>query len=267
MTLFVPSTLRLKRLKDGSLSLEDSELQETFHNWQGAFAEASEHYAKPALSRLSPNQNGVQSLHVWDVCFGLGYNSFAFIQELLEQPWLGELQHIRIQAVERNASLHPLWAEVLAQAHFRFLNEQLNYSQTQASFGYELIFSPKQHTYPLPSIRIELYISDALVVLPQWASAQHEPIDLIFHDAFSPAKVPHLWTAELFECYASVLSPTHGAILTYSLARQVKNAVESAGLTWQKLPPLGWKNGAMLITHKPITESCLTTSPYGKGLG
>jgi tRNA U34 5-methylaminomethyl-2-thiouridine-forming methyltransferase MnmC len=252
MTLFANPVRLLKRLKDGSFSLEDPELQETFHNWQGAFSEASEHYAKPALSRLLYHQNSVQSLRVWDVCFGLGYNSFAFIQALLEQPLPVEVQYLHIQAVELDASLQPLWEDVLAQPHFSFLNQQFKHAQIQTTFGYEIIFTPRQDFYPLPSIRIELYISDALVVLPQWASTQNEPIDLIFHDAFSPAKVPHLWTAELFQSYASVLNPTHGMILTYSLARQVKNAVESAGLTWQKLPPLGWKNGAMLITHKPI---------------
>ena len=243
-----------KTLKDGSFSLVDPDLNETYHNWAGAFSEAMGHYARPALALLTEAPDHLGTWRVWDVCFGLGYNSFAFIQALLEHPFALQMKSLRIQAVEIDEDLAPLWQDVLAQRHFLPLIQTFDISQVQTHFGYELLFNPKEAILSLPDIKVEIYMADALSLLPQWVAhtkttCAETSIDLIFHDAFSPSKVPHLWSSDVFQMYADVLNPRHGAVLTYSLARSVKTAVESAGLTWRKLPPLGWKKGAMLI-HK-----------------
>ncbi len=247
MTASSNATHLRKTLKDGSFSLVDASLNETYHNWAGAFAEAMGHYATPALALLEKAGHSLECLRLWDVCFGLGYNSFAFIQAFLASPLLGKVQTLEIQAVEIDGSLAPLWQEVLAQAHFSPLMQAFQVSQVQTAYGYLLSFQAKDASFALPDVHIHIYIADALAVLPQWLETQASPVDLIFHDAFSPSKVPHLWSSDVFKVYASVLNPTHGGILTYSLARSVKTAVESAGLVWEKLPPLGWKKGAMLV--------------------
>ena len=242
-----------KTLKDGSFSLVDAQLNETYHNWAGAFTEAMGHYAKPALVRLENALLPLTHLQLWDVCFGLGYNSFAFIQALLASPLLGKVQSLEIQAVEIDERLAPLWQAVLAQAHFSPLTETFEILQVQTAYGYQLSFQAKEDGSPLPKITMHIHIGDALNLLPQWLTQAKRSVDLIFHDAFSPAKVPALWSSDVFKLYTSVLNPTHGGVLTYSLARSVKTAVEASGLSWQKLPPLGWKKGAMLITYRDET--------------
>jgi tRNA U34 5-methylaminomethyl-2-thiouridine-forming methyltransferase MnmC len=250
MSLFSKETLSRKTLKDGSFSLVDAQLNETYHNWAGAFSEAMGHYAQPALALLEEAEGSLEHLHLWDVCFGLGYNSFAFIQALLASPLLGKVQSLEIQAVEIDERLAPLWQDVLVQAHFSPLTETFEILQVQTAYGYLLSFQAKEDGLPLPKITMHIHIGDALNILPQWLTQAKPSVDLIFHDAFSPAKVPALWSSDVFKLYASVLNPTHGGVLTYSLARSVKTAVEASGLGWQKLPPLGWKKGAMLITYR-----------------
>jgi hypothetical protein len=248
-----------KTLKDGSFSLVDAQLNETYHNWAGAFTEAMGHYAKPALVRLENALLPLTHLQLWDVCFGLGYNSFAFIQALLASPLLGAFKTLEIQAVEIEERLVPLWQDVLAQIHFHPLTQAFQISQVQTTYGYLLSFQAKDDSSPMPKITMHIHMADALAVLPQWVETQASPVDLIFHDAFSPSKVPHLWSSDVFKLYASVLDPRHGGILTYSLARSVKTVVESSGLSWQKLPPLGWKKGAMLIQR--ASEDSMAVHP------
>ncbi|MCE2931082.1 MAG: hypothetical protein LW809_06830 [Vampirovibrionales bacterium] len=250
MTPASDATHLRKTLKDGSFSLVDVELNETYHNWAGAFTEAIGHYAQPALARLETSTSPLEHLRLWDVCFGLGYNSFAFIQAVLASPLLGAFKSLEIQAVEIDGSLAPLWQEVLAQAHFTNLTQAFHIEQVKTTFGYVLSFQAKEATSPLPQITMHIHIADALAILPQWVTEAKPSVDIIFHDAFSPSKVPHLWSSDVFTLYASVLDSNHGGILTYSLARSVKTAVEASGLTWRKLPPLGWKKGAMLIFHR-----------------
>lgn len=236
-----------KILKDGSFTLVNEVLHEHYHNWAGAFSEARGHYAEPACHYLKPVSQRLSVLRLWDVCFGLGYNSFVFIQVLLENlSDFPALQALHIQAVDSDDRLPALWLAVLEQAHFERLRQTYDISCSRSSdpLLYHLTF----HSDQAPTVHVHIYIDNALGRIPQWRVQAKAPVDLIFHDAFSPAKVPDLWSQVLFTHYAEVLAPAHGCLLTYSLARRVKNAVEGVGLVWKKLPRLGWKDGAMLAT-------------------
>jgi tRNA U34 5-methylaminomethyl-2-thiouridine-forming methyltransferase MnmC len=68
--------------------------------------------------------------------------------------------------------------------------------------------------------------------------AEFEPqgyFDLVYHDAFSPAVQPELWTSEVFARLAGWMSP--GAVLvTYCAKGEVRRHLRSVGLTVEKLP-------------------------------
>ena len=236
-------------LEDGSFTLIEPTLQEAYHNRAGAFAEADFHYALPSVQHLENRHIPPETLVLWDVCFGLGYNSFAFLQRLLASERLKSVRHITIYTVDSDASLNLHWQDVLAQVHFEALTQAYRIPNTlkaDALWQWERRASNVPE-FTVPELTWQIHFDDALSVLPQWETQQNTPVDVIFHDAFSPAKEPHLWSTELFALYSRVLHPSAGCVLTYSLARRVKTAVESAGLEWRKLPRLGGKDGALFI--------------------
>ncbi len=59
--------------------------------------------------------------------------------------------------------------------------------------------------------------------------------DLVYHDAFSPAVQPELWTRDVFAKLAGCMSP--GAVLvTYCAKGEVRRHLRSVGLTVERLP-------------------------------
>ena len=76
------------------------------------------------------------------------------------------------------------------------------------------------------------------------------PYDLVFHDAFSPRKVPHLWSHSLFKEYRRFLEPGKGQLLTYSRARDVRETLEDLGFHLEQTAPLGRKRGGTLAMLK-----------------
>jgi len=233
-------------LEDGSFTLIEPTLQEAYHNRAGAFTEADFHYALPSVQHLEARPHPPDDLVIWDVCFGLGYISFAFLQRLLTSKRLQTVKRITIYTVDLDASLSQYWQAVLNQTHFDALRSAYEIPLL-STLSSEHQWQWKRRILDLPELTWYLHFGDALTVLPQWEAEQNTPVDVIFHDAFSPAKVPHLWSTELFALYSRVLHPCAGCVLTYSLARRVKTAVESAGLQWRKLPRLGGKDGALFI--------------------
>ena len=67
--------------KDGTYSLRSVLFQENFHSLLGALKETKEKFiATSDLQRFKG-----KSLNVLDICFGLGYNSAALLNELINQ--------------------------------------------------------------------------------------------------------------------------------------------------------------------------------------
>ena len=67
--------------KDSSITFYNEEYGETYHSVTGAVEEAYKKFAEPALEAVK----GKNDIKILDVCFGLGYNSAAAIDEILKQ--------------------------------------------------------------------------------------------------------------------------------------------------------------------------------------
>ena len=96
--------------KDGSLSLRDLIIKEDFHNSSGALKEARNKFINP--SNIERFRNG--SVNVLDICFGLGYNSALFFNDLLTHStkiiWYGlERDKRPLEYSLNNKSFKELW--------------------------------------------------------------------------------------------------------------------------------------------------------------
>jgi tRNA U34 5-methylaminomethyl-2-thiouridine-forming methyltransferase MnmC len=96
----------------------------------------------------------------------------------------------------------------------------------------------------LPDLRFEMITGDARQTLPDWSSQA----DAWFLDGFSPAKNPELWQDDLLVQVGLHTTPD-GTAATYSAAGSVRRALDTAGLSTERVPGFGRKRH-MTIARK-----------------
>lgn len=236
---------------DGTCSLQDPETGELHHNRAGAYTEALEHYVLPsqAIERVEKTRK----LHGIDVCFGLGYNTWVLLQTLLENvtpPF-----SITVECIEKDPNILKMIPLVLNLDRFDILKQKIPalehniYYQTfDSSFvrvqifenGVEVILN-----FRVGDVREEVpKLAMTSDEVPLWRGVGGDfAVDFIFHDPFSPARMPELWTVDLFRLYFSMLERQHGCVCTYSAAGAVRGGLREAGFTLYRTPALGNKTG------------------------
>lgn len=212
--------------EDGSLTCRDPETGELYHNRAGARAEALAHYVKPSgiLSLIREKKRA----NLLDVFFGLGYNTLTLVNELLNDP--PPSLHLSVTAIEWDEAILARLPQVLAQPVFAAI----------ASAGMEV--TPDRiciRPDPGKTVEIRLVRDDARQIIPALAERQPGAFDVVFHDPFSPARVPAFWTVDLFRAYARLLVKPTGKLLTYSAAGAVRGGLIEAGFAVGKTLPLG----------------------------
>jgi tRNA U34 5-methylaminomethyl-2-thiouridine-forming methyltransferase MnmC len=227
--------MELVRTEDGSISKFDATTGELYHNRAGAFTEALRNYFEPsdAAARLRSRQ----SLRIIDACFGLGYNTFVLLEKLIE---LGLAGRIEVEAVELDPEIIGALPDVLEDARF---------SALRAAFGTQRPSQFQQYEFTAGSLTVSLEIMQA--DLRDYARELTGAFDLVFHDPFSPRKVPHLWSIDLFSRYYQALLGAGGQLLTYSAASAVRGGLREAGFAVFRTQGVGAKSGGTLASAKP----------------
>ncbi len=238
----------LQTTDDGSLSCVDSETGELCHNRAGAYTEALKNYTEP--SGLIDRIRELGTARVLDACYGLGYNTWVLIDQVLKEaqkPFT-----LEVVAIEANPETLSFLPQVLALPTFGALKNKI--APLEHNIDYRTLWcfddtkgmpdSERTMTIEIAGgsrIEIRLILEDlrkAILLL--------EPaFDAIFHDPFSPQKMPELWTFDLFKAYRKLLSPS-GLLLTYSAAAAVRGGLVEAGFHLAKTPALGAKGGGTL---------------------
>lgn len=244
--------------EDGTITCRDPLTGEHYHNRGGAYKEGVEGYALPArLNRLvERNQTTVRVL---DICFGMGYNSFTLVNEILKN---GEpFGKIEIEAVEMDLGILQHFPAVVAQESFsdiRAAGLTEDWAKSLVSSNNELFESScslkREGKEPL-TLSIKLHRADLRKIVPalaRLADKADSRVDFIFHDPFSPNKVPELWTHDLFACYRKLIADD-GRVLTYSAATAIRAGLIEAGFDVYRTKGVAGKKGGTLAA--PATGS------------
>ena len=184
--------------EDGTNTLYSKEFDEPYHSTKdGALHESLEKYVKPSLSV----KKSKDALCILDICFGLGYNTFATIYYIKQQQ-LQTKVHI----------LSPEFDEALVRSlnDFDFPPEFESLRPIIKAISQDLYYEDEQ-------FKIEILLGDARNTIPQI----QEKIDIIYQDAFSPAHNPLLWTKEHFAAIGTI-SHDDAVLTTYSTAAAVR---------------------------------------------
>lgn len=224
--------VNLVETEDGSLSCLDCETGELYHNRAGAFTEALKNYVEPSEATRLLRSRG--ELHILDVCFGLGYNTWVALSRLMNDLTDGQL--IRVVALERDALIISAIPQILRDSRLSAVGTALDGA---VKIGTNSICLPG-----LPRARIEIEIRqvDVRAALPGITG----DFDLVLHDPFSPKRVPELWSVDLFGHYFRLLRSGKGRVLTYSAASAVRGGLIEAGFEIFRTRAVGGKSGGTL---------------------
>jgi predicted methyltransferase len=190
--------------EDGSLTCYDEKTEEFYHSLSGAKEEAREKHVAPVLDFLKKN-NDNKELVVLDFCFGLGYNSYVFIEEMLK---INKDAKIKVIAIDNDQEI----VDIAFNIFDDFLNE---------------IKSNK-------NIAIEVIMGDAKEKIKEIK----EKIDVCFFDPFSPKKKPELWSEEVFRNIYNLMKGK-AILTTYSCAKSIRENMKKAGFIVTDGPIIG----------------------------
>jgi len=229
--------------EDGSVTLKDYDTGELYHNRAGAYTEALENFVKPlSLQNLKDEQRPIAFL---DVCFGLGYNTFVLLSELICLDL--QTDSLKITAIEKFERPLLYIDKILEYERFSALKAGIMseapefYAGKFGNWTFSLA-GPKRHI----KVTFELVQGDLREAIPQLALARPNTYSGILHDPFSPRRAPELWTLELFDCYRKLLAMPFGRVVTYSAASAVRGGFIRCGMKVRRTPAVGAKSGGTL---------------------
>jgi tRNA U34 5-methylaminomethyl-2-thiouridine-forming methyltransferase MnmC len=202
---------------DGSHSLLNTTLNETYHSHHGAVQESLHVFIDKGL-RFFLERSSSTSVNIFEVGFGTGLNAFLTLQYALTNPDINFL-YISIESF-------PLTAEVWSQLNYAPLAEDKKFFEQlhQAEWNKPVDILPnfklfKHHTTLQEIDLITKY-------------------DVVYFDAFAPNKQPEMWELPVLQKVVAGMTP-HGVFVTYCAKGQLKRDLKSLGTTVETLegPP------------------------------
>ncbi|MFP4523590.1 MAG: tRNA (5-methylaminomethyl-2-thiouridine)(34)-methyltransferase MnmD [Candidatus Nanoarchaeia archaeon] len=222
---------------DSSTTFYNDTVNETYHTTSGAIEEAQKKHVFPSQILQRIQKDKLKKVTILDFCFGLGYNSLvAYTQIRKKYP---DLQ-ITILALENDIAIMQALQECSVPEEY-ITAQKLFFSAIQKySASSKTIQKIDPHT------TIVFYLDDAKESIKKIPSNN---ADVVFFDAFSPKKMPELWTTTIFnQVYRAIKK---GATLTtYSCARHVRNNLKEAKFTVIDGPCVGRKSPSTIAIKK-----------------
>lgn len=218
-------TPQLQLTKDGSHTLFNAQLNESYHSNNGAKQESLHVFIEAGLKALL-NKNNYENINILELGFGTGLNAILSYIECKNQHIV--CNYAGIEAYPLDLSLitqlnYSDWMNedekgIFNQMHAREWNNKLDLNNT---FSFQKIHSNIENIAKHPLAKMENHF------------------DLVYMDAFDPAKQPKLWTVEVFTTLYQIMKD--GAyIVTYSSKGDVKRAMREAGFIVERLlGPIG----------------------------
>ncbi len=235
---------------DGSRTLRDKLLDETFHSGCGALSECWYVYLINSGIRDKLAARPVAPVRVLELGFGTGMG--WLITAATAESYAAPLEYVSLEK-----SLLP--ADVLAQINcsaavskgiadgwlpaslttIHTIEANWLSSRLAASTANQI-----EHSVS-PINRLQLILGEA----QEWLTSPNMQLfDAIYFDAFSPSTNPELWCAEIFATVKQLLN-SDGKLVSYCVNGAVRRALQNAGFQVQRLPgPPGGKREVLVAT-------------------
>jgi tRNA U34 5-methylaminomethyl-2-thiouridine-forming methyltransferase MnmC len=217
--------IKVIETEDGSQSLLLSELNETYHSTHGAAKESQHVFIENGLASVIGKK-----ISVFEVGFGTGLNALLALK-------YGLINNLDIQYTSIES--HPLPSELTARYNQSWL------SDSGLTSEYNAICESTWNEFVKINSRFHLK-----KISGDWLSFMTDSkYDVIFYDAFAPAKQHEMWEVALLEKSFEILA-NQGLLVTYCAQGQFRRNLESVGFEVERLPgPPGKRE--MIRARKP----------------
>lgn len=200
--------------EDGSHSLLNVEMNETYHSRHGAILESKYVFIEKGLNYFF-GENSSKAISVLEIGFGTGLNAW------LSWQW-AEKQNTSLMyyALEAFPVSEEIW-------------KSLNYTATDSEVSKfrQMHNAPWQQWQPMDD-SFTLFKEETTL---QVAALPPNHFDLIYFDAFAPNKQPEMWELPMLEKIVSAMK-AQAVFVTYCAKGQLKRDLKSLGLVMESLP-------------------------------
>ena len=233
---------------DGSRTLRDKRLDETFHSGCGALSECWYVYLLNSgiLDKLAARP--AKPVRVLELGFGTGMG--WLITAAAAEAHTAALEYVSLEkellpadvlaqidtATATDKAIADGWIPSSFNAMRSIETTWLKHRQTLSPDG--------EGEHQVSSLnRLQLILGDA----QEWLrTASTQPFDAVYFDAFSPSTNPELWHEEMFGLVKKLLKPD-GKLVSYCVNGSVRRALQSAGFSVERLPgPPGGKREVLV---------------------
>ncbi|WP_417763548.1 tRNA (5-methylaminomethyl-2-thiouridine)(34)-methyltransferase MnmD [Shewanella sp.] len=234
-------TVSLQLTDDGSHTLYNVELNETYHSNNGAIAESEYVFIRSGFDAQLPNCS--KTFSILEVGFGTGLNALMTLGHICQRQLAEALPDISYVSLEP----FPIDNQLIAR---------LNYPAILPSVYAPLFQQIHQAEWEQPTqLQAGFILTKVNSTLERYI-ASAASFDLIYFDAFAPNKQPEVWgLSNLMKCFA-LLKPS-GLLVSYCANGQFKRNLKAAGFTVKAHPgALGKRE--MTRAWKPNTADIAT---------
>ena len=188
---------------DGSHSIFNPKINETYHSKHGAIVEAEYVFIKNGL--LAENK---KQFNILEIGFGTGLNALLTAQKAQQKKISINYHGIELYPVPKGSYSQLNFTELIGEEKSKLLNlHECNWE--------------KEHV-----INKFFKLTKNEIALENYTSKTK--FDIIYFDAFSPEKQAELWTAEVFQNMYNLLNED-GFLVTYCAKGVVKRTMKAVG--------------------------------------
>jgi len=201
--------IRIQITSDGSPTVFNPSLNETYHSRHGALQESEHVYINQGLDYMLNARQELDSIQVLEIGFGTGLNVFLTALYALKSK-----KKIHLTSIEP----YPLSAEIISNIDYYLAFEP------EAKVLWDAIHAAtwEETVAILPNFTL-LKMQTALL-----EAKYNTHFHLVYYDAFAPTKQPELWTTENFAFLAKSLHD-NACLVTYCAQGQFRRNLEAAG--------------------------------------
>lgn len=210
------NNIQIITTSDGSHSLLNTELKETYHSVHGALQESIHVFIKNGFDFFCERSHS-SPIKILEVGFGTGLNTLLTLEKASEVK-----RDVHYTTIEPFPLPENIWSK-------------LNYG-SESSTNY---FAKLHHADWSADVSITPYFR-LLKIKDSIQQIDLSPLffDVVYFDAFAPNKQPEMWDILALQKVADAMKP-QGILVTYCAKGQVKRDLKKTGLAVETLqgPP------------------------------
>lgn len=223
--------IKIIETKDGSHSLLNEALNETYHSTHGAIQESLHIFIKNGLA-FFVNKNNCEGITIFEVGLGTGLNALLALKFATENKIKINYHSIETFPIDDEVICQLNYADLISFPDSKNLFQKIHSCTWGESTAINEFFTLKKQNQSIHKIKLPV-----------------ETFEIIFFDAFAPAKQPDMWVFPVLEKVTQALKPS-GVWVTYCAKGQLKRDLKSLGLRVETLSgPPGKREMVRALKH------------------